>query len=857
MLKRLSLLFALVLIAGCQQQSAKPVAGAPDSVVVPQSVQTAKDWLATASMPKMVDQSLKADEVAYVLRKTGYEPAPDEVQPWIGKQRSELINHLLESLSTTPVIPPPDWTRESVRYWGQDEWPESRRAAFRSARQQEVGTLRQWWLSQMLATPSPMGERMVMFWENTFVAAFGGLEEKSHAQWYHHETLRRHATSSYPKLVAAMLRDPAVLIYLDNNRNRKDAPNENLARELLELYTLGESNYSEKDIKESARALAGWHVSEFGDLSFEVSPWAQDRSRKTIFGERGNFNGDDMAQLILAHPEAAKHVSRRLWKEFISIEAPPTEAVEQFAAAFVASGYRIDALLEVMLNSDYFWDPNYRATSVKSPVELVIGAIRASKQPSLTLQQIDSAIAAMGQTLFDPPDVSGWGYGEYWLDPAYLIERDAVMSALVESEQMQPPGMPVMATEPKPPAKAVKLKLAGEAYNGPPQYRLLITHDGGQQWQSQTRTLTAARDTQRMGRYKDESEWIWEMQSVELPDQISSIETLGVRFMYDAAGNGGDRNLFVGGAEWQGQYFPGVAGSQLPGCGNDKEGAKRHPDRLYCAGTTTLDWQELTRLASQQNQPPTDLNPSDLVTRELAVLWFKPPSEGEWQSVDLMFDGLSFEEREWDYYGFKFAKDDRGRYLISIDEERCRPSCFATWPREAWRDKAGLRHVSVYARNYDEWSRKQYFQLSSKDKRLVKALFATAPAVLEKVKQSPRHREPGSLETWTERLTFFANTSDSSSWRPESPMRLVELDSGQSGNAMAMAMMGSMGMGEESANYKVAGGELSSPQAWLELVQSQPALSQIPLEKWLVSIDDGEQFASLEEWLRSPLINLK
>lgn len=841
--------FSLMFLFGCQQQTALPQSGA---FKAPAQTVSVKSWLSSSSMPRMIDQPLSADEVAYVLRKTGFEPAPEEVQKWINEPRSALVRYLIDTLSTAAVIPDPTWTDESVRYWGHSEWPEVRRAAFRSSRQQEISGLRQWWISQMLATPSPMGERLVMFWENTFVAGFSGLDEKSHAQWYHHEALRKHGAGNYAELLAAMLRDPAVLIYLDNNNNRKDAPNENLARELLELYTLGESNYTESDVKESARALAGWHVSEFGGLSFEVSLWAQDRSRKTIFGQRGNFNGDDLVQLILSQPEASKHVSRRLWKEFISTEPSPAEAIDHFSDAFVASGYRIDHLLEVMLNSAYFWDVKYRATSVKSPAELMIGAIRASKQATLNLQQIDTALAAMGQTLFDPPDVSGWGYGEYWLDPAYLIERDAVMSALAEGGMQMAPKPMMGSSNPN----LLTVKVAGEAYNGAPQYQVQVEYGDNKFWYSKNQVMTAARDTERLGRYKDESEWVWETQTLELPSDINEIRKIGVRFLYDAAGNGGDRNLFVGGVEYQGVSFPGTAGTQFPGCNSDKEGAKRHPDRLYCAGTTTLDWSELTRLASEQNQPPSDPQAGDLTTRELAVLWFNPPSEGGWQGVDLMFDGLSFEGREWEYFGFKFARNERGYYEIGVDESRCKPSCFTKWPRDSWKDKAGLRHVSVGARNYQDWSRKQYYQLSSEDKRLIKALFATAPNVLEKIILSPRHKEPGSLETWSERMKFFVKTGESSLWRLDKPVRVVELNVGKKGNAM-MAMMGGMDMSIGNGVYQLAGGKLSSPLDWQKLVQSQPELSQISLEQWMVSINDGERFSSLTDWLLSPMINLK
>lgn len=849
----LLILSVLFFVYGCQQGTV-PQSTVQRSLAIPTDVISAKTWLATTDMPKMVDSSLTADEVAYVLRKTGYEPAPDEIQPWVGSKRSALVSDLLKGLSTPPILDPPEWTRKSVRYWGHDEWPESRRSAFRSARQQEIAELRQWWLSQMLATPSPMAERMVMFWENTFVAGFSGLHEKSHAQWNHHDLIRMYGATSYADLLSAMLRDPAVLIYLDNNNNRKGAPNENLARELLELFTLGESNYSESDVKEAARALAGWHVSEFGELSFQVNPWAQDRSNKSIFGKRGNFNGDDLAGLILQHPAASKHVSRRLWSEFISTEEPPPSAIDQFSDAFVVSGYRIDALLEVMLNSDYFWDRKYRATSVKSPVELMVGSIRASKLTRLSLQQIDAALASMGQTLFDPPDVSGWGYGEYWLDPSFLIERELAMNSLLNVETMtaKSPAKPDSSAD-----NTITVKLAGEAYNGPPQYRLQVQYDGGKNWYSETQTLNLARDTERLGRYKDESEWIWEVKSIDLPKQIDKVEKVGVRFMYDAAGNGGDRNLFVGGIEWKGISFPGAAGTQFPGCNNDKDGAKRHPDRLYCAGTTTLDWTQLSAIAQKQSQPSPKPSPSDLVTRELALLWFTPPSNGGWQSVDLMFDGLGFEDREWGYFGYKFARDERGQYLINIDEERCQPSCFTKWPRDAWKDKAGLRHVAVFARSYDEWSRKQYSQLSDEDKRLVKALFATAPIVLDKINKSSRHREVDSLDTWSERMQLFVDASDSRRLRPDAKVSLIELSGSSSTSATAMSMMNSMDMSVDTGRYSLSSQSLESAEDWRELVDAQSELSNIPLENWVVSISDGESISSLDDWFRNPLINLK
>ena len=155
------------------------------------------DWLSRTSMPRFVDQVMDAREVAYILRKVGFDPSSAEVSEWIGKQRSLMVSRLLTELKTVPVIEPPRWTSVEPRYWGHKDWHRKKRAAFRAARNEEVASLRQWWISQMLASQSPFGERLVLFWENTFVAGYSGLENKSHAQWFHHQTIRKNASGNY------------------------------------------------------------------------------------------------------------------------------------------------------------------------------------------------------------------------------------------------------------------------------------------------------------------------------------------------------------------------------------------------------------------------------------------------------------------------------------------------------------------------------------------------------------------------------------------------------------------------------------------------------------------------------------
>lgn len=818
---------------------------------------SAKQWLLKSLMPKVSDKILTAHEAAYFLRKVGFDPSPDEVSPWLGKTRYKLIDAILSGLSTTPVVPVPEWTRKRVRYWGHRHWPKTRRSSFRATRRQEVGAQRQWWIKQMLATPSPMGERLVLFWENTFVAGFSGLDKKSHAQWIHHQTIREHALGNYKDLVRAMLRDPAVLIYLDNNRNRKDSPNENLARELFELYTLGEGNYTEKDIKEAARTLAGWHVSEFGELSFVEKPWARDYGEKKIFGRYGRFDGDDLVDLIFEQDASREHVVRRLWSEFVSAEPAPDGAVAFWSEAFQTTGYELSQLLEVILYSEYFWDPRYRGTSSKSPVEFVIGSLRYAQTDRIPVPVIDGVLGTLGQTLFDPPDVSGWGYGEYWLDPSFLIERERFQEMLVQIVTTTPMTANAQKSIKNSPKK-LKLKLAGEAYKGPPMYRVTMNFDGGI-WQSDLFEVETARDTERLGRYKDESEWVWSVAEIEVPEHVTNVTQIGVSFPIDAAGNGGDRNLFVGGIEWDNVPAPPSMAKQIPGCRKNKQGAKRHPGRLYCRGTLTFDW-KIVR-ASQEafvhiDQQEGLENP--LKTKELVLLWLKPPSKGGRQSVNLMFDGLEFGGRTWDYFGFSFAIDQHNRfnYLLSIKENRCNPACFKQWPSEAWKDKAERRHVSVYLNNHEHWADEQYNGLGKEDKDLVKALFSVLPQVADLVKQTEAHQEPGSKKIWIKRMAQFIDMADTSRWRLERQPKLVETDKAPSA-LIKESMMGMMSMSASGGGYTLATAPRLTRDHWHMALEGQLTLAAEPLEAWGLSVNEGVRLFDLTDVIVSPYMNLK
>jgi uncharacterized protein (DUF1800 family) len=216
-----------------------------------------------------------------------------------------------------------------------------------------------------------------------------------------------------------------MLIYLDNANNRKDAPNENLGRELLELFSLGEAStgggYTERDIKEAARALTGYSIEpETGE--FVLRPRIQDTGSKTILGKTGNFDGDGLVDVLLAQPQTARHIVRKLWLEFVS-PTPKEAVVSRIGVDFAKSGYDISVALRALLLSDDFWASYNRGALIKSPIDLLVGAARQFQFAVSEPQQLLTRAAQLGQNLLMPPNVKGWPGGTAWINATTLLER--------------------------------------------------------------------------------------------------------------------------------------------------------------------------------------------------------------------------------------------------------------------------------------------------------------------------------------------------------------------------------------------------------------------------------------------------
>jgi len=245
--------------------------------------------------------------------------------------------------------------------------------------------------------------------------------------------LRANALGNFGTMLHAVSQDPAMLIYLDTAQSRKGQPNENFAREVMELFTLGEGHYREQDIKEAARAFTGWSIDrETGQYLFRTG--AHDNGVKTLLGRTGRFDGDDVLDVLLAQPQVSEFVTAKLWREFVSPE-PDAREVRRIAQAFRGQNLDVKVALRALLQSDAFWAAENRGALVKSPVEVVIGTLRQLELTPATAAPFAIAATGMGQVLLSPPNVKGWPGGEVWINSTTLLARKQFLDRLVRAAE--------------------------------------------------------------------------------------------------------------------------------------------------------------------------------------------------------------------------------------------------------------------------------------------------------------------------------------------------------------------------------------------------------------------------------------
>ncbi|MCC6420419.1 MAG: DUF1800 family protein [Gemmataceae bacterium] len=293
-----------------------------------------------------------------------------------------------------------------------------------------VETLRLWWLKRLVESPRPLQEKLTLFWHGHFATQYS-VVQNSFTTYHQNQLFRQHAAGNFGGLLTGLVHDPVMLRYLDNNTNVKGHANENLAREILELFAMGEGQgYTEKDIREAARALTGYTFDHFtGQFRFLVKN--HDDKPKTVFGKTGNWSGDDLVTLILEQPATARFIARKLF-EYFAYADPAAATVEPLAAVLREQQYELSPLLMNLFLSEEFYSERAVATQIKSPVQLLTGLMRDLGIREVDdYRPLDAGIRAMGQQLLEPPDVKGWRGGRTWINADRLFARYNTVADLI------------------------------------------------------------------------------------------------------------------------------------------------------------------------------------------------------------------------------------------------------------------------------------------------------------------------------------------------------------------------------------------------------------------------------------------
>ena len=394
------------------------------------------------------------DDARHLLNRTGFGATQVEIERFAAMTRDQAARKLLSDARTIPVTAPPAWTgdTDSLRYPRAGEnASEMEKKMFQQEQIREGLELRGWWVGEMLATPSPLTERMTLFWHNHFVSSQQKVK-LAQLMYRQNVTLRANALGNFGELLHAISRDPAMVIYLDSVQNRKGTPNENFAREVMELFSLGEGNYTEQDIKEAARAFTGWSLDR-ATGQFVFRRFIHDDGMKTVLGRTGNLDGDQVLDILLAQPQAAEFITRKLWREFVSPD-PDEAEVRRIARRFRDSRYEIKVVLYELLTSAAFYAPENRGTLVKSPIELVVGTLRQFELRPGEPLPFAVAAAGMGQNLFSPPNVKGWPGQETWINSSTLLARKQFLDRVFRSDEAAAI-MPMARQTAAPPKQAI------------------------------------------------------------------------------------------------------------------------------------------------------------------------------------------------------------------------------------------------------------------------------------------------------------------------------------------------------------------------------------------------------------------
>ena len=361
--------------------------------------------------------------MAHLLRRAGFGATRDELDEYVAKGYEATVEELLH-----PGDP--------------QNMPDDLIQRYHVDMHELRGAGSAYWLYRIVTTECPLEEKIALFWHGLLATGYSKINQQK-SVLNQIDMFRRYGLGRFPDLLVELSKDPAMIVWLDNNDNHNGTINENYGRELLELFSMGIGNYSEDDIKECARAFTGWTLGNveymtmraskdsiwpYGRIAwhFDYRDYDHDGDQKTFLGETGDLNGEDVIDIIARQEATAHFVSTRLFQFFVAddVDEDGEAVVQEMMRTYFDSGYEIRDVLRTLFNSGYFKSALYKR--VKSPAELVGGTLRLAgefKQPSLDIHEPAAEMGYMGQAILNPPTVEGWHEGTEWIDSGALIER--------------------------------------------------------------------------------------------------------------------------------------------------------------------------------------------------------------------------------------------------------------------------------------------------------------------------------------------------------------------------------------------------------------------------------------------------
>lgn len=371
----------------------------------------------------MVPEKLQMQHLAW---RAGFGERYPVIADWTHKRRKQIVSKILIGPAKDETAP--------IKIIEQSDLPDYRkkkdldadtRKMVQQMNTQGIKDLNVSWVNEMVRSTHPLREKMALFWHGHFACRTQNVLINQQLL----NVIRVNALGNFGDLLTAVSKTPAMLQFLNNQQNKKAHPNENFAREVMELFTMGRGNYSEQDIKEAARAFTGWAFDDDGNFVFREK--THDEGVKNVLGKQGNFNGDDVLKILLEKKATAHFITAKVYKFFVDEETPDAEKINALADKFYSSGYDIKELMRNIFMADWFYDSKLIGTHIKSPIELLVGFRRTipvdfeREEVMISFQQV------LGQTLFYPPNVAGWPGGRNWIDSSSLMYRMQLPSMIL------------------------------------------------------------------------------------------------------------------------------------------------------------------------------------------------------------------------------------------------------------------------------------------------------------------------------------------------------------------------------------------------------------------------------------------